>query len=90
MRHYFDVYCLLKNPNILTFIGMSEYYKHKKKRFRKEDLPNINLNEAFLFKNKEVRALYEKQYNMSKSLYYKEKPEFEDILTLIKMHSAKL
>ncbi len=90
MRHYYDVYCLLKNPNILAFIGTNEYYEHKKKRFRKEDLLDISLNEAFLLENKNVRILYEKQYNTSKSLYYNEKPEFGEILDLIKNNSSKL
>lgn len=90
MRHYYDVYCLLKNENILTFIGTDEYYNHKENRFSSGDNKNLSLNEAFLLQNKEIRSQYEKQYNLSKSLYYKDKPTFTEILQLINTHTAVL
>jgi hypothetical protein len=87
MRHYYDVYCLLKNPDILKFIGTPEYHAHKEKRFSREDSME---SEAFLLENELLRTQYEKQYNASKSLYYKNKPEFGEILDLIKSNISKL
>lgn len=90
MRHYYDVYCLLKSPEIQSFILTNEYKVHKEKRFRTGDNPDISENEAFILKNYKVRRLYEKEYEISQSLYYKEKPTFEEILTLIQSYYSKL
>lgn len=90
MRHYYDVSCLLKEPEILSFIGTEEYSEHKKKRFRQGDNPDLASNEAFLLQDKEVRAQYENQYNLSKSLYYQEKPNFDEIMTLIQRYLSSL
>jgi hypothetical protein len=29
MRHYYDVYCLLQDKDVLAFIGTPEYKSHK-------------------------------------------------------------
>ena len=83
MRHYYDVYCLLSDPETHMFIGTDEYLDHKNKRFRGGDNPIISQNEAFLLTDSRVRAMYEQEYNLSRSLYYLEKPSFSDILDLI-------
>lgn len=83
MRHYYDIYCLLKSPEIHNFIGSNEYIEHKNKRFRSGDNPIINQNEAFLLTDYDIRGQYEREYNLSQSLYYKEKPTFSEILDLI-------
>lgn len=81
---------MLKEKEINSFIGTVEYNEHKRKRFRQEDDPNITLNEAFRLQDRETRSQYEKQYNMSKSLYYKEKPSFTEILEMIQKYSSIL
>jgi len=48
MRHYYDVYCLLRRPEVQGFIGTDAYKAHKAKRFRAGDNPNIAENEAFV------------------------------------------
>lgn len=90
MRHYYDVYCLLKNPEIQEFILTKEYKDHKKKRFRKGDNPIILENEAFFLREKEVRQKYQNEYELSQSLYYKDKPTFQEILQLIEKFADKL
>lgn len=51
MRHYYDVYCLLKSSEIQQFIGTDQYTSHKNKRFREGDNPISSQNEAFLLTN---------------------------------------
>ena len=37
MRHYYDVYCLLKESAVIDFIGTDDYERHKRKRFTASD-----------------------------------------------------
>jgi hypothetical protein len=90
MRHYYDVFCLLKNPDIQEFLGTEAYSAHKERRFRSADNKEIKSNEAFILSTKETRKRYEDQYNQSKSLYYHHKPSFDEILDLIKENLSKL
>jgi len=90
IRHYYDVYCLLRDPDTLVFVGTSDYKAHKNKRFRKEDNPRIDQNEAFLLSDPEIRKLYKKTYESRPALYYRPQPPFDLILDEIMEHSAKL
>ena len=83
MRHYYDVYSLLKAPEVQAFIGTAEYKAHKEKRFPKADNPNIAENEAFLLSAPEALATYKQAYAKTSALYYKDKPTFEEILKAI-------
>lgn len=90
MRHYYDIYYLLENEEVKSFIGTDEYYTHKNKRFRELDEQDISKNEAFNFRKKTIFLEYLNQYNLSQSLYYRGKPEFTEILERIKKYSPKL
>lgn len=81
LRQYYDVYCLLKHPDVLKFIGTQEYEAHKAVRFRGAD-KEIPLSEhpALLLPNKKLRSIFEKQYKSSSKLYYKDQPDFEVVL----------
>jgi hypothetical protein len=83
MRHYYDVHGLLQRPDVQAFIGTDAYRKHKAKRFRKGDNPNIAQNEAFILSDPETRKLYDKAYAYSSALYYGDKPTFDQILQTI-------
>jgi hypothetical protein len=80
IRHYYDVYSLLKRPEVQRFIGTDPYKLHKAKRFPQADNPNIAQNQAFILSNPETRKLYENAYAQTSALYYKDKPTFEQIL----------
>src|SRR5690349_3617528 len=56
MRQYYDISCLLDNPQVLDFIGTDEYKKYKQEHFPVEDfaIPIAN-NEAFLLQDKATR-----------------------------------
>jgi hypothetical protein len=83
MRHYYDVYELLRRPEVQKFIGTQEYKDHKQRRFRQGDNQNIAENDAFILSNAETKALYTKAYERGSALYYAGKPTFEQILAEI-------
>jgi hypothetical protein len=80
MRHYYDIYSLLRRPEVQTFIGTADYQAHKTKRFRGGDNPNIAQNEAFILADPVTRKAYAKAFAESSALYYGDKPTFEKIL----------
>jgi hypothetical protein len=84
MRHYYDVYELLKRPEVQKFIGTPAYATHKQARFRQGDNQKIAQNEAFLLSDPKTRALYAGAYERSSGLYFAGKPSLDDILTEIK------
>lgn len=90
MRHYYDVYCLLDEPEVQSFIGTPEYQAHKKKRFRSGDNPVIAENEAFLLNNPVVRKEYEEAFQNTKALYYKAQPGFDKIMKKIREQADRL
>ena len=91
MRQYYDVYCLLKEEKVKTFIGTEEYKKHKMARFppKDHDIPIAN-NEAFLLNNPELRKRFTERYKKTAALYYKGQPNFNDILDEISKWVGKL
>ncbi|MFB6463866.1 nucleotidyl transferase AbiEii/AbiGii toxin family protein [Bradyrhizobium tunisiense] len=90
MRHYYDIYQLLRRPEVQKFIGTDAYRAHKQARFRKEDNQNIAENEAFILSEAKTRTLYSDAYERSGALYYAGKPTFEQILNEIRKLVAKL
>jgi hypothetical protein len=83
MRHYYDVYCLLRDKTVQDFIGTPVYFAHKAKRFPKADNPIIAQNEAFALSEPDTRSKLQKAYVASIALYYRGQPAFEDILAEI-------
>ena len=90
MRHYYDVHALLQRADVQEFIGTQAYTDHKKRRFRRDDNQNIAQNEAFLLSDPKTRVIYDKAYEASSSLYYKDKPAFEQIIAEIGKWVGKL
>jgi hypothetical protein len=90
MRHYYDIYELLRRREVQNFIGTDPYKSHKKARFRQGDNQNIAENEAFLLSDAKTNALYANSYERSRSLFYAGRPSFEEVLGEIKKWIAKL
>lgn len=90
MRHYYDLYELLKRKEVQAFIGTDAYKEHKKKRFRQGDEPDLTKNEAFNLRDAATRAIYVKAFKDSTALYYGEKPTLDQILASIGIWTAKL
>lgn len=80
MRHYYDLFQLLKLERVQNFIGTKEYFNHKTKRFRSSDEFNLTKNEAFIISNPEIRKLYQEAFDKTKNLYYNGQPNFEEFL----------
>ena len=80
MRHYYDVFCLLKEPEVRRFIGTRCYKAHKQNRFRKKDNPVLAENEAFLLSDPATREIYANAYAKPQKLYYAFKPDFATIM----------
>jgi hypothetical protein len=84
MRQYYDVYCLLANSQVRSFIGTKAYHSHKQIRFPKQDLVvPVHEQEAFLLSDTITRNEYRKRYQLTAALYYRGQPGFDEILERI-------
>lgn len=90
MRHYYDVFCLLDDPNVQGFVGTEAYYTHKKLRFRAGDDPDLTRNPAFLLEDSETRASYARAYSGTRALYYRDQPSLDAILDRIGKAASRL
>lgn len=90
MRHYYDVYSLLRDPTVQAFIGTQAYLDHKTKRFPKADNPVIAENEAFVLRDPATRANLQEAFAASNALYFRGQPVFGDILDEIARWSPNL
>lgn len=81
MRQYYDIYCLLGNDEIVSFIGTPEYCSHKAERLKGLDgaVP-ISENEAFKLSSTSLREKFKTRYTNTSKLYYKGQPDFEEVL----------
>ena len=91
MRQYYDLYCLLGNPEIINFIGSPAYLSHKAARIKGAD-NGIPLTEhpALCLNDLEIRTSFKNRYLSTVKLYYNGQPDFEDILARIKTYLPKL
>lgn len=91
MRQYYDVARLLTNEAVKNFIGTEDYQEHKKARFPKKDFEiPIQENEAFLLSSSDIRESFKARYAKTSKLYYKGQPDFDDLMSTIKMHIGTL
>ncbi len=90
LRHYYDVYCLLDDPEVQAFIGSPDYLAHKDARFPGADNRNIAENPAFHLSNAVTRALLERAYRSTRALYYRGQPKFGELMQRIDDHAGRL
>jgi hypothetical protein len=83
MRHYYDVYCLLRQPSVQAFVGTPPYWQHKDDHFPLADNKNISANDAFQLPDTKTRELYKRAYEAGSALYYQGKPTFTEILATL-------
>lgn len=84
MRHYYDVFQLLKLERVQQFIGSEKYVAHKELRFRTADEKDLTKNDAFIISNAETQKIYQQSFEKTKGLYYKGQPKFSEILESFK------
>lgn len=86
MRHYYDVYCLLADEQVLGFIGTDAYLDHKRARFPAGDEPVLRNNPAFTLEDPATRRRYVEAYDLTRALYYREQPSLDAILARLDAH----
>lgn len=86
LRHYYDVYCLLSLPEVLSFIGTQAYIERKEQRFRTGDEQVIARNPAFSLENPAVFARFNAEYHKTAALYYDGQPGFDAVLARIRQY----
>jgi hypothetical protein len=90
LRHYYDVYCLLDQPDVQAFLGSDAYGAHKQKRFPKADNQDIGNNPAFSLSDPETFGLYERAYERTSSLYHHGRPTLKEIVARITYYADRL
>jgi hypothetical protein len=90
LRHYYDVYCLLAQPDVLEFIGTPAYEARKRERFRAADEFVIARNPALALPDQSRRRAFAAEYARTAALYYQGQPPFEDIIARIHEHIEQL
>ena len=90
MRHYYDVYSLLRQPSVQAFVCTAAYHQHKDDHFPQADNKNIRENAAFQLPDKKTRELYERAYEAGSALYYQGKPSFTEILAALDQWKDRL
>lgn len=91
MRQYYDVYQLLKQQQVIDFIGSGEYKAHKQEHFSNKDLEiPIVENEAFKLTDTKIRDEFKLRYQSTAPLYYNGQPDFDKMITLIQEYASKL
>lgn len=83
IRHYYDIYKLLEDEKVRSFIGTSEYAAHKAKRIREADGEKLANCEALLLRDSATREKYRAEFQRTRALYYDDMPTFDAILERI-------
>lgn len=64
-RHYYDIYQLLAETRVQSFIGTAEYREYKAARFGNNENADIKNNPAFTLPDSKIRAIYAERYMRS-------------------------
>ena len=89
IRHYYDLYQLIDRADVQKFIGTTEYEDFKKERFGSDDTRVAN-SDALKLSDPADRALFEKEYTRSASLYFKGRPSLTEILDRMAKNMSRL
>jgi hypothetical protein len=91
MRQYYDVFCLLGNESVISFIGSPAYLDHKLKRIKgKDNEIQVSEHPALLLQDPAVRNSFEAKYKATSKLYYNGQPPFDEIIERINYFLPKL
>lgn len=91
MRHYYDIFMLLKRSDVQDFLGTDKYLAHKKSRFSPKDEFDLTKNQAFIMSEKEVFDFFAKKHSENASLHYDRAfPMFEEIMKEIGKSLGKM
>lgn len=65
------------------FIGTKAYKDYKAKKFKKGANLDLSSSEAFIMKNKANKEYFSNKFEEGKSLYYDDRPSFDEIIKRI-------
>lgn len=89
-RHYYDIFQLLAEPRVQTFIGSSEYRGHKEARFGKDDDRDLSTNPAFTMPDSTIRSRFAERFAAASALYFTGQPSFDEIIDRIQSFASRL
>lgn len=89
MRHYYDLYHLLKLREVQEFIATPEYEDFKKERFGGDDTTIINSN-AFNLNDIDDFLLFQSEYVKTQALYYRGQVGLKEILDFVGIYLNRL
>ena len=90
IRHYYDLYQLIERDDVQKFIGTTEYNDFKQEHFGKSDDIIITNSDAFALPDPNDRKIFDQAYRRSENLYYKGRPNFQEILDRINQDIKRL
>lgn len=91
MRHYYDIFMLLKRPDVLKFLGTEKYLEHKTKKFGVKDEFDLTKNEAFILSDKAAFDFFESEHKSNAALHYDRAfPSFQEIMAEIGKNLGKM
>ena len=97
-RHFYDIYCLLGFDKVTDRLGSKEHMDIKKDvaKYDREKFSNEHIPEGLIFTSSPAFKMDTDQYGkvmrsyQTSTLYYGEKPTFEEIFERIQNHRDKL
>lgn len=91
MRHYYDIFMLLKRPDVQKFLGTEKYIQLKMDKLGEKDEFDLSKNEAFIMSDKAVFDFFAKKHSENSSLHYdKAFPSFEDMMAEVRKNLGKM
>jgi len=89
LRHYYDLYMLLRVERVQKFIGTADYQKYKQEKLRGEDAREFSARDAFMLPEAKTRSLFEKEFQSMSSLLLSPGPTFKDVLETLRVNSPR-
>ena len=84
-RHYYDVYCLLKDASVTTFADTPEFNEYRKDRFSARDFAKpLSLNQAFLLFDTKYFETVKAIYVAERAFYHNGQPEFGEVVATLR------
>jgi predicted nucleotidyltransferase component of viral defense system len=91
MRHYYDIFMLLKRTDVQKFLGSEKYLEHKTKKFGPKDVFDLSKNEAFILSDKSAFDFFNKEHKANSPLHYDRSfPSFNEIMAEIGKNLSKM
>jgi hypothetical protein len=90
IRHYYDIYMLLKTERVLKFIQTDNYQGYKKEKFGQAVDLDITKNPAFQLTEIGEMEQFSGLYNKKSEIYFGNHPPFQEIIDKIKSYADVL